>query len=124
MGERKDYSYGQSKYLKAEELVGKTTRVVISRIEDTAFDDRGVKPVAYFEGHERGLVINASNFDILAAAISNNNKDWPGHAILLKGEKVRFKGRLVDSIVVVPKQQQPKQPPHDDPDDGIPDYAA
>jgi len=45
MGERKDYAYGKSKYLKAEELVGKTTRVVISRVEDLEFDDRGVKPV-------------------------------------------------------------------------------
>jgi hypothetical protein len=123
MGERKDYAYGKSKYLKAEELVGKTTRVVISRVEDVEFDDRGVKPVAYFENHERGLVINASNFDILAAAVSNNTKDWPGHTILLKGEKVRFKGRLVDSIVIVPKQQA-KQQSSDDIDDGIPDYAV
>jgi hypothetical protein len=121
MGTRESYAYRTSRYLKAEDLAGKTARVIIAAVEDVAFDERGLKPVLWFEGKKRGLVVNSTNFDALAAGISNTTKDWPGHAIELRGEKVNFKGRLVDSIrVSVPKQQAKQQPP-DDMDDGIPD---
>jgi hypothetical protein len=119
MGERKDYGYAKSKYLRAEDLVGKTVRVVF---------DKGLKPVLSFENKQKTLPVNASNFDTLAAAISPRTQDWVGHTITLKGEKVRFKGQLVDSIKVsVPAQTKPKEPKQtktDDFDDGIPDFAA
>jgi len=91
MGTKSDYAYGKSRYLKAEELVGKTVRVVISNVEDVEFDDGECKPVLNFEGKERGLVVNSTNFDILADGLGNNTNDWVGHVIVLKGEKVLFK---------------------------------
>jgi len=36
MGERKDYCYGTSDYLKADDLAGKSARVVISAVEDAS----------------------------------------------------------------------------------------
>src|SRR5262249_39197768 len=113
-----------SRFLRAEDLAGKTVRVIIAAVEDVAFDERGVKPVLWFEGKKRGLVVNSTNFDVLATGISNNTKDWPRHAIELRGEKVNFRGKLVDSIrVSVPKQ--PKQEGIvDDLDDEIPDFTS
>jgi hypothetical protein len=99
MGERNHYAYGNSDYLKAEKLAGKSVRVIISDVEDVEFE-KGLKPVLSFEGKEKRLVVNATNFDTLAADISNNTNNWPGHAIMLHGEKTRFKGKLVDSIRV------------------------
>src|SRR5215510_6767831 len=123
MGERKDYAYGTSNYLKADDLAGKSARVVISNVEDVEFD-KGLKPVLSFEGKRKRLVVNATNFDILCAGISNNTNDWVGHVIMLRGEKTLFRGKLVDSIrVAVPPNKQ-KQQPSDDIDDGIPDFAA
>jgi hypothetical protein len=127
MGTRPDYAYGTSDYLKADDMAGKTARVVISGVEDVEFD-KGLKPVLSFEGKSKRLVINATNFDILCAGISNNTNDWVGHSITLRGEKTSFKGKLVNSIrVSVPKQ--PKQAktqdiPFDEMDDGVPDFAA
>jgi hypothetical protein len=124
MGERKDYAYGNSDYLKADELAGKSARVVISDVEDIEFD-KGLKPVLSFEGKKKRLVVNATNFDILCAGIGNKTTDWVGHAIVLKGEKTSFRGKLVDSIrVSVPKES--KQPKTQDApfDDDIPDFAA
>jgi hypothetical protein len=107
MGERKDYAYGTSNYLKAEDLAGKSASVIISSVEDVEFDP-GLKPVLSFEGKKKRLVVNATNFDILCADIGNNTKDWIGHAIVLKGEKTSFRGKLVDSIrVSVPKESKP-----------------
>jgi len=114
MGTREDYAYGSSDYLKAEKLAGKSTRVIISDVEDVEFD-KGLKPVLSFEGKEKRLVVNATNFDVLCDGISNNTKDWPGHAIILRGEKTKFKGKLVDSIrVSVPAKQQQQQNDFDD----------
>jgi len=74
MGTREDYAYGSSDYLKAEKLAGKSTRVIISDVEDVEFD-KGLKPVLSFEGKEKRLVVNATNFDVLCDGISNNTKD-------------------------------------------------
>ena len=125
MGTRESYGYGTSRFLRAEDLAGKTVRVIIAAVEDVAFDERGLKPVLWFEGKKRGLVVNSTNFDVLAAGIGNNTKDWPRHAIELRGEKVSFKGRHVDSIRVTVSRPQPKQEAvEDDLDDEIPDFAA
>jgi hypothetical protein len=121
MGERKDYAYGHSDYLKADELAGKSARVVISNVEDVEFD-KGLKPVLSFEGKKKRLVVNATNFDILCAGISNNTNDWVGHVITLRGEKTSFRGKLVNSIrVSVPKES--KQAKTADFDDGIPSFG-
>jgi len=125
MGERKDYAYGTSDYLKADDLAGKSARVVISNVEDVEFD-KGLKPVLSFEGKKKRLVVNATNFDILCAGISNNTNDWVGHVIMLRGEKTSFRGKLVNSIrVSVPKESKQATKTQDTPfDDGIPDFAA
>src|SRR5262245_34455005 len=122
MGTRTDYAYGQSDYLKADEIAGKSFRVIISDVEDVEFD-KGLKPVLSFENRKRRLVVNATNFDILCAGISNNTNDWVGHTILLRGEKTPFRGRLVNSIRVSVVSKQPKrgaEDDFDDMDDGIP----
>jgi len=107
MGERKDYGYGQSQFMRADEMAGKTLRVRISQVEDVEFE-QGLKPVLSFDGQDKSLVVNSTNFDILAEGISNNTQNWVDHTILLKGDKVRFKGRLVDPIrVAVLKKAQP-----------------
>jgi hypothetical protein len=125
MGERKDYAYGTSDYLKADELAGKSVRVIISSVEDVEFE-KGLKPVLSFQGKKKRLVVNATNFDILCAGISNNTNDWVGHVIMLRGDKTSFRGKLVNSIrvTVLPKQQQPSDDFGDDMDDGVPDFAA
>jgi hypothetical protein len=120
---RKDYAYGSSKYLRAADLLGRTSRVVIENVEDVPFDEKGIKPVISFVGKQKKLVVNATNFDVLAAGISNNTTKWVGHAIVLKGVKVKFKGSLVDSIqveVAAPlKRSESKSDP--DFDDDLPD---
>jgi hypothetical protein len=118
MGTRADYAYGNSNYLKAETLAGKTIRVIISDVEDVEFE-KGLKPVLSFEGKEKKLPLNTTNFDTLAADISPRTEDWIGHVIILRGEKVLFKGKLVDSIRVN-VQKASKQAKTKDEDEYIP----
>src|SRR5262245_22716054 len=122
MGTKEQYGYG-SRFLRAEDLAGKTATVTIASVEDVEFD-KGLKPVLHFRDKKKGVVVNASNYDILAAAFGNNTIGWPGRTIILRGTKVRFKGQLVDSIVVEMPAKNPAPQTADPLEGEIPDFAA
>jgi hypothetical protein len=87
--------------------------------------EKGLKPVLKLSGQEKRLVVNATNYDALADAFGSNPSKWAGHTIELKGEKVLFKGRRIDSIRVSVPKLQPKQETIDGGlDDEIPDFPA
>jgi hypothetical protein len=96
---RSDYSYGQSQYMRADDWLGKSVRALIEAVEDVEFE-KGLKPTLKLRGQDKKLVVNATNFDILAEGLGNNPTKWPGHVILLEGIKVAFKGKRVPSIRV------------------------
>jgi hypothetical protein len=125
MGNRNTYAYGQSKYMRADEWVGKQQRMNIIAVDDVEFE-QGLKPVLTFEGQDKKLVINASNFDVLMDALGNNTTKWVGHDVVLAGTKVRFKGRSVDSIRVSVPTQAAKSTQDEEPDfdDEVPFAAA
>jgi autonomous glycyl radical cofactor GrcA len=110
---REDYCYGQSSFMKAEDWAGRSQSFYIEAVDDVEFE-KGLKPVLKLRGQEKGLVVNATNFDVLADAFGSNPGKWPDHTIVLRGTKTRFKGRMVDSIQVSVPKQQPKQQPSDD----------
>jgi hypothetical protein len=115
MGNRSTYAYGQSKYLRADEWVGKRQRMTIVSVDDVEFE-QGLKPVLTFADHDKKFVVNATNFDILMDALGNNTNKWPGNDVVLAGVKVRFKGRSVDSARISVPAQPAKPMPDDEPD--------
>jgi hypothetical protein len=74
---REDYCYGQTSFMRADEWVGKELSVYIEAIEDVQFE-QGLKPVLRLRGQEKGLVVNATNFDLLADAFGSNPSKWAG----------------------------------------------
>ncbi|MER9596083.1 hypothetical protein [Mesorhizobium sp. M0244] len=100
-----------SNYLKADDLAGKRHHVVIASV--------GTEPIGgedhillYFRGKQKALVCNKTNGAYLAAAISDETDEWPGHEIVLYPTKVNFQGRMVDAIRV---EMPPKEPPKAEP---------
>ena len=88
-----------SKYLKAADLNGKTIKVVIERIEVEKMGN-DTKPVLYFEGKTKGMVVNKSNAQLIAAAYSPETDGWIGKEIKVYPGKVNFQGQMVDAIKV------------------------
>lgn len=91
-------------YLKAVDLKGKRVRVVIDRVEDEDIGGEH-KPVVYFRGHQRGLVLNKTN----ATAIwgingSDDTDDWRGTEITLFQSMVDFQGKRVPAIRIDPPE--------------------
>ena len=74
-------------------------------------DDAKQKPVIYFRGKEKGLVCNATNYDMIADAYGDETDDWPGQPIELYPTRVQFKGQLTDAIRVRIPQAKPAPEP-------------
>ena len=110
----------KSNYLKHSDLNGKRVRVIMERVEIETVgqgQDAEEKPVLYFKGHERGLVLNKTNAYSIAEIVgSEETEEWAGHAIVLHQDKTTFGGKRVDCIRIAappaaPKKQQPPPPP-------------
>jgi hypothetical protein len=86
------------KYLRAADLDGREPIVTIDRVEvETLGDDS--KPVMYFTGKEKGLVMNKTNWSATVEITDEEDSDdWAGHKVKLVTRKVEFQGKRVPAI--------------------------
>ena len=89
-----------SNYLKSEDLG--TARPIVTirevRIEDIGDDH---KPVAYFAGKEKGLVVNKTNWSAIEDITGEmDSDDWVGKRIQLFATKTEYQGKRVACIRV------------------------
>lgn len=93
-----------SPYLKKEDVTGELA-VTIAHVamEDIGQgDDQERKPVVYFEGKDRGMVLNKGNAQAIAEIAGNDEMNaWPGVQIVLYVDKnIAFQGKRVGGIRV------------------------
>ncbi len=86
-------------YLKAEDLQGKRVAVGMDRVVLEAVGKEH-KPVLYFIGKDRGLVLNKTNGNIIAEMYGPETDDWCGKVVTLYPTKVEYQGNLVAAIRV------------------------
>lgn len=99
------YYESENQYIKASDLPqGKEVPVRISRIQEGEFEDekRGKihKLIVFFEGKEKGLVLNKTNATTIAAAYGPESDTWVGKNIFLYSTKVSFGDNMVDAVRV------------------------
>lgn len=102
-----------SKYVKASDIGRNRPTVTIEtwRIEKMAGETGENKPVIYFVGKEKGLVLNRTNAQIIESFLGSDIDRWVGKPILLYVAKVPFQGRMTDAIRVDMPPQQTTRPP-------------
>lgn len=90
-----------SDFLKAADLQGREPTVYIDHVE---FKDIGGdhKPVVYFQGKDKGLVLNKTNATNISTLYGDETEDWRGKAVTLFSTYVDFQGRSVEAIRVKP----------------------
>lgn len=100
-------------YLKASDLMNRTVKCVIDKVqvEDIGGED---KPVLYFHGKDKGLVLNKTNSGSIAALYGAETDSWEGKEVKLYPTKVSFQGSMVDAIRIK------IEPPEATEDDAIP----
>lgn len=93
-----------SKFLKASDLHGSEPIVTIDRVDfEPVGRDREMKAVVYFKGKQKGIVLNKTNANKIAAiAQSALTEDWEGVAIKLYATETEFGGETVECIRVKP----------------------
>ncbi len=83
-------------YLVGEELNGKEVTLTIEKVELTEIrNQKGVetKPVAFFVGTEKKLVLNVTNMKAITRALKTGYiEDWAGKQITLIPQSGRFFG--------------------------------
>jgi arabinogalactan endo-1,4-beta-galactosidase len=112
-----------SEYLKAADLNGRNVRVKMDRVEmkDIGGDH---KPILFFMGTEKGMVLNKTNANNISAAYGDETEEWQGKELVLFEAQVDFQGKTVPAIRVrapAAKDRAPVKPaPHNDMNDDIP----
>ena len=100
-------------YLKAADLQGRTVKCTIDSVRVESIGDED-KPVLYFLGKERGLVLNKTNSQSIAVLYGAETDQWCGKDIKLYPTRVNFQGQMVDAIRVK------IEPPEAEESDAIP----
>lgn len=99
-----------SKYLKAEDLQGREIPVTIARVEiEKIGQGNDYKPVAYFEGKDKGVALNKTNSTNIAAAYGPETDDWVGCRVVLYTAWVEYQGKSVQAIRIRPAQEQQRR---------------
>ena len=58
-----------------------------------------MKPVIYLDGHDRGVVANATRYNTVSElAKSRNTDDWLGMRVAIRRGKTQFAGKTVDCV--------------------------
>lgn len=114
-----------SKWLKAADLQGRNRILEISRVEmEEIMDGQEPKPVCYFKGAQKGLVLNKTNAEEIQDITGQSDMDdWRGHSIELYPTYTKFAGKKVDCIRVrrvEEKQTVPERQGTEASDDDIP----
>jgi hypothetical protein len=88
-----------SNYLKAADLNDRNVKVVMDRVE---MEDIGGdhKPILYFQGKEKGLVLNKTNSNNISAAYGDDTDGWSAQELVLYPAMTDFQGKTVPCIRV------------------------
>ena len=98
-----------SPYLKASDLQGRRIPVKILRVEMQELGDE-LKPVVYFEGKAKGLVLNKTNANTISAAYGDEMEDWEGKETVLYETEVEYQGRRMPGIRCLVPARKPQKP--------------
>ena len=86
MTDMSKYAVSESPDLKAADFIGKNFKVVIEKVEEKFYEAKdslpaNTRPRLTFKGKDKGVVLNATNTEIMCKAYGVNDNDWLGHEI-------------------------------------------
>lgn len=101
-----------SKYLKAEDFPGDVI-VIIEKVEMEKFTDPKTKeetekPLIWFKDCDKAMIVNKTNWALIAKQHGDESDDWVGKSITLGTLDVEAFGDVVSAIRVKPLKAAPK----------------
>ena len=106
-----------SKYLKASDLGGRQVTVKIDRVEiEEVGRDQERRPVLYFIGKQKGVVLNKTNANKLASAYGQDTDEWADREVILFEAMVDYGGDTVPAIrMKIPSTSAYRSPSRQEP---------
>lgn len=98
-----------SNYLKAADVEDEPRSLKIQRVEFNVKIGDDEKPVLYFSGEKKGLVLNKTNSNIISKLYGKETEDWIGKEVILYQAVVEMKGDMVDAIRVRAPKTGPRR---------------
>jgi hypothetical protein len=89
-----------SKYLKGDDLKGTPTVKIASVVSEVVGKDNEQKHVVYFEGLQKGMVLNRTNSDTIEGLYGDDTDDWIGEEVQLFSMPVAFQGKVTNACRV------------------------
>jgi hypothetical protein len=89
-----------SEFLRAADLNGKTVTVTMASVSMRDIGGGEPKPVLFFEGKDKGMVLNKTNASKIAELFGDDTEEWTGGQIALYEAMVSFQGNTVPAIRV------------------------
>jgi len=114
-----------TRFFKAADIPSEGLPLKIAKVEqEKVGPDQELKWVVYFKGQDKQLILNGTNWDLIAAALhEEDSDDWIGKTIELFPTQTPFGKKIVDCIRVRRFRPAPaasarpaKAPPDGDPD--------
>jgi hypothetical protein len=105
-----------SKYLKSSDVKDKPLTATISHVAVELVGqgkDQERKPVLYFEGNTKPMVLNKTNAVTLDNAFGDT-EEWAGHKVRIGCVETTYGGRAIDGIRVKPLAAAKPPPPTPD----------
>lgn len=95
-----------SKYLKASDIDESGMSVTIANVtEEEVGKDKEVRPVLYFDGEEKGIILNKTNATNISKLYGYETDDWIGKKVQLGTAWVDFQGQSVEAIRIYPPKR-------------------
>ncbi len=102
----------ESKYLAASNLQGRDVTLVIANVtKEEVGRGNALKPVVYFQGKAKGMVLNIGNTNKVIHMYGPNSDKWIGKSIVVYPSTTDFDGEEVDCVRIRPGQSQVNQAP-------------
>ena len=89
-----------SKYIKESDLQGHPRLLTIARVSMETVDQSGhdTKPVVFFQGAQKGMVLNITNKNVIVLLYGTETDNWIGKQIELYPSQTDFRGEIVPCI--------------------------
>ena len=99
-----------SKFIKASDLKGQDVNLTITNqtVEEVG-KTAEKKPVLYFKGTDKGLILNRTNANTIGKAYGQDTSAWKVKRVTLFGTTTDFAGEAVDCIRIRPPAE-PEMP--------------
>lgn len=107
--------YFDNEYLGSWDLGQGDHAVVIERVQQGELPVRGTsrkerKPVVFFVGKKKPMILNTTNAKSIAAMYGNDTAAWTGKSIAIYATVTSFGGEEVDCVRVRPTPPKPRRP--------------